>query len=175
MPLSVKLHFQIFIFQKRMIEEVTIKNNKQFAMKTFMEEKQLDSYEPELQKAAQNLFGSIKLLRMATSNLLNVEARDLPKQHIEIQKIADAAACIYASFACLLRADRALKLKLPYAHDEASITETICDLNAAKVNSCMDYISDGPVKTFSKYHEFMTQRMLEQQSNLPVHPLTSLF
>lgn len=144
-------------------------------MKSFMEEKQLDSYEPEVRKAAKQLFDSIKLLRLSAQALLHVDARELPKQIIEIQKIADAAACIYASFACLLRADRALKLKLPHAHDEAVITETICDLNAAEVTTFVNYINDGPMKTFAKYHEFMTRRMLEQDSNVPVHPLTSLF
>lgn len=158
-----------------MIEEVTIKNNKEFIMKSFIEEKKLDSYEPELQKAAKTLFESIILLRLGASRLLNVEARDLPKQNIEMQKIADAAACIYASFSCLLRADRSLKLKLPNASDEASIADTICDLNAAEVRSLMDYINDGPMKTFSKYHEFMTQLLLEKDSNFPAHPLTSLF
>lgn len=155
-----------------MIEEITVKNNKDFVMKTFMMEKQLDSYEPELQKAAKQLFDSIKLLRLGASALLNIEARELPKQHIEIQKIADAAACIYASFACLLRADRALKLKLPHAYDEAFITETICDLNAAEVNSYMNYINDRPVKTFSKYHEFTTRSILEQDCfNREYYPL----
>lgn len=158
-----------------MIEEVTIKNNKDFVIKSFIEEKKLDSYEPELRKAAKSLFDSIILLRLGASTLLNVDARDLPKQHIEIQKIADAAACIYASFSCLLRADRSLKLKLPNASDEAFIADTICDLNAAEVRSLMDYINDGPVKTFSKFHEFMTQLLLEKENNFPVHPLTSLF
>lgn len=158
-----------------MIEEVTIKNNRDFVIKSFMEERQLDSYEPELRKAAKDVFDSIVLLRLGASTLLNVEARDLPKQHIEIQKIADAAACIYASFACLLRADRSLKLKLPGASEEAFITSTICDINAAEVESLMDYIDEGPVKSFSKYHELMTQLMLEKQTNFPVHPLTSLF
>lgn len=158
-----------------MIEEITIKNNKDFVIKTFTEEKHLDSYEPELQKAAKKLFDSIVLLRLGTSTLLNVEARDLPKQHIEIQKIADAATCIYASFACLLRADRSLKLKLPHAFDETLITRTICDLNAVEVYGLMDYINEGPVKTFSKYHEFMTQTLLEKDPNFPAHPLTSLF
>lgn len=158
-----------------MIEEVTIKNNKDFIMKSFIAEKKLDAYEPEMHKAAKTLFDSIILLRLGASSLLNVEARDLPKQHIEMQKIADAAAYIYASFACLLRADRSIKLKLPNAADEAFIAQTICDINAAEVRSLMDYINDGPMKTFSKYHEFMTQLLLEKDSNFPVHPLTSLF
>lgn len=157
-----------------MIEEITIKNNKDFVIKSFMEEKKLDLYEPELQKAAKKLFDSIILLRLGASTLISVDPRELPKQHIEIQKIADAAACIYASFSCLLRADRSLKLKLPNASDDAVIAETVCDLNAAEVRSLMDYISDGPVKTFSKFHEFMTQLLLDKENNFPVHPLTSL-
>lgn len=164
------------ITQKRMIEEVTIKNNKDFVIKSFIEEKQLDSYEVELRKAAKTLFDSIILLRLGASRILNVEARDLPKQHIQMQKIADAAACIYASFSCLLRADRSLKLKLPNASDEVFIANTICDLNAAEVHLLMDYINDGPMKTFAKYHEFMTQLLMEKDNNsFPVHPLTSLF
>lgn len=166
--------FKSFYLQKRMIEEVTIKNNKDFVIKSFIEEKKLDSYEPELQKAAKALFDSIILLRLGTSQLLNVEPHERHKQHIEIQKMADAAACIYASFSCLLRADRSLKLKLPNALDEAFIADTICDLNAAEVRSQMDYIGDGPVKTFSKFHEFMTQMLLEKENNFPAHPLTSL-
>lgn len=158
-----------------MIEEVTIKNNKEFIVKSFMDEKDLDTYEPELQKAAKTLFQAIILLRLGASKLLNVEARELPKQDIEMQKIADAAAFIYASFACLLRADRSLKLKLPHAAEEASIADTICDLNAAQVRSLMDYIDDGPTKTFSKYHQLMSQMLLEKGNNFPVHPLTSLF
>lgn len=158
-----------------MIEEVTIKNNKEFIIKSFIDEKKLDSYEPELHKAAKTLFDSIILLRLGASTLLNVDARELTKQHIEIQKMADAAACIYASFSCLLRADRSLKLKLPSACDEALIAATICDLNAAEVRHLMDYINDGPVKTFSKFHELMTQLMLDKEKKFPVHPLTSLF
>lgn len=158
-----------------MIEEVTIKNNKDFVIKSFMEERQLDSYEPELRKAAENLFDSIKLLRLGASTLLTIEARDLPQKHIEMQKVADAAACIYASFACLLRADRSLKLKLPSASDEAFIAQTICDKNAAEVDSLMDYINDGPVKTFSRFHTLLTQLMLEKGANFPAHPLASLF
>lgn len=160
-----------------MIEEVTIKNNKEFVVKSFMDERNLELYEPEVRKAAKTLFDSIILLRLGASRILNSEARDLPKQHIEMEKIADASACIYASFACLLRAERSLQLKLPNAADEAFIADTICDLNAAEVRLLMDYIEDGPMKTFSKYHELMTQVLLEKgsKSNFPVHPLTSLF
>lgn len=158
-----------------MIEEVTIKNNKEFVIRSFIEEKKLDMYEPELQKAAKDLFNSVKLLRLGASTLLHGEARELPKKHIEMQKLADAAACTYASFACLLRADRSLKLQLPSALDEAFIAQTICDKNAAEVDIHMDYIGDGPVKTFSKFHEIMTELLMEKDSNFPIHPLTSLF
>lgn len=169
------LFYLSFFLQKHMIEEVTIKKNKDFVIKTFTEEKNVDAYESELQNAAKKLFKTIVLLRLGSSNLLKIEARDLPKQHIEIQKIGDAAISIYASYASLLRADRSLKLKLPNALDEVLLAQTICDLNSVEVNRLMDYISDGPVRTFSKYHEYITQTMLEKDSNFPVHPLTSLF
>lgn len=162
-------------FQNRLIQEVAIKKNKDFVLKTFITERQLDMYETELRSSAKLLFNSIELLQLGAATLIEMESRDLPKRHTEINKLADAVACIYASFACLLRGDRSLKLKLPNAQNECIIVNTICDRNAAEVKRLMQYIEDGPLKTFEKYHEFVTELLLNEEYKFPAHPLTRRF
>lgn len=140
-----------------------------------MTEEQLDGYEPEIRSAAKAVFDSIVLLRLGASTLIEQEVRELPKRHIEAKKLADAAACIYASFACMLRADQALKMNLPHAIDEVAIAQTVCDKNLAQVRLHVTYVSDGPVKTFAKFHEFVTDLLLKREHNFPAHPLTRFY
>lgn len=165
----------IIQLQNRLIEEIHFKKNKKFVIKNFMTEEQLDMYEPELRPAAKALFDSIVLLRLGASTLIEREARDIPKRHIEIKKLADAAACIYASFACLLRGDQSLKMKLPNGKEEIAIAQTVCDKNIAEVQLLMEYIEDGPTKTFVTYHEYVTHLLLQKDLNFPAHPLTRFF
>lgn len=130
-------------------------------------------YEPELKESAKKIFESIELIRLRSSSIIEMEARVRPARDSEILSISDAAARIYASYACLLRGDRSLKLKLPHAQDECLIVQTICDRNEVKVKQLLQIIEDGPVKTFEKYHEYVAHQMLN--NNLPQHPLTRLF
>lgn len=132
-------------------------------------------YEPELRPAAKCIFESIQLLRLGVSVLFDKEVRDLPKRQIEIIKLADAAACIYASFACLLRSNQSMKLKFPNALDEIAIAQTICDKNKTEVTALMKYIEEGSVKTFAQYHEFMTELLLKKEYDFPAHPLSRYF
>lgn len=151
------------------------KNNKEFTRKAFFSKAQLKKYALELQPIAKIVFDTIMLLRVGSISFLQIDPRDQPKRQIELQKLSDAVTCVYASYACLLRADRALKLKLPNAHGELAIAHTICDKCYKDVNAHTDYIQDGPVKTFSKYHEFVTHLLLKKEHDFPPHPLTRFF
>lgn len=142
-------------------------------MKNFHTEAQLDMYESELHGAAKGIYDSIELLRLAASCIIEMEARERVARDSEILSISHASVCIYASYACLLRGDRALKLKLPNAQDECVITQTVCNRNKMEVKQLMQFIDDGPVKNFEKYHEYVAHNQL--LSNFPQHPLTRLF
>lgn len=129
-----------------------------------------------MQPAAKGVFDSIDLMRLGVSALIHMDARDnKPMRDSEIKNIADAAACIYASYASLLRGDRSLKLKLPNAQEESYIARTVCDRNTAEVKRLTKYIEDGPAKTFESYHEYVTHLMLQPQNKFPTHPLTRFF
>lgn len=142
-------------------------------MKNFQAETQLDMYEADLHDAAKGICKSIELLRLGASCINEMEARERAARDSEIQSISYATVCIYASYACLLRGDRALKLKLPNAQNECVITQTVCDRNNTKVKQLMQFIDDGPVKNFEKYHEYVAHQQL--CNNFPQHPLTRLF
>lgn len=144
-------------------------------MQNFLSMKPLDHFEPEMQSSAKNLYVSIDSLRLGASLLLDLEANDTPKRHTEVQKLADVAACIYASYACILRSNRSLKLKLPNALDECVIARAVCDRNTVEANNLLQCIEDGPIKTFEKYHAFVTHLMLQKENDFPVHPLTRFF
>ncbi|XP_055313012.1 complex I assembly factor ACAD9, mitochondrial-like [Sitodiplosis mosellana] len=160
----------------RLIEEVQIKKNKEFVVKNFLSEQQLDMYAVEMRRAAKGVFDSIDLLRLGVSALIYSEARHEKKMRdSEIKKIADAAACIYASYACLLRGDRSLKLQLPNAQPESTIAQIVCDRNSAEVKRLTKYIEDGPIKTFESYHEYVVHLMLQPNNKFPAHPLTRFF
>lgn len=160
----------------RLIEEIHVKKNKEFVVKNFLTEEHLETYEMEMRPSAKCLFDSINLLRLSVSLLVQLEARDnKPMRDSEIKKITDMAASIYASYASLLRADQALKLKLPSAQQENLIAKTICDSNTADVKRLAQFIEDGPVKTFESYHEYVVYLMLQPQNKFPVHPLTRFF
>lgn len=164
-----------YLFQNRLIEEIKVKKNKEFVMKNFLSEESLDAFEPEIRPTAKKVFTSINLLRLSASTFIEMSSRREKARETEVHKLADAAACIYASYACLLRVDRSLKLKLPNVQDECLIAETVCDKNAEEVNRLAKYIEDGPVETFEKYHEFVSQLMLNRDTIFPVHPLTRFF
>lgn len=140
-----------------------------------MSEASLEEYEPEIQPTAKKVFASIDLLRLSASMFIEMSSRREKARETEVLKLADAAACIYASYACLLRADRSLKLKLPQAQDECFIAQTICDKNADEVKRIAQFIEDGPEGTFDKYHELVTEMMLNKDRIFPVHPLTRFF
>lgn len=145
-------------------------------MKNFLTEQHLDMYEVEMRRAAKGVFDSIDLLRLNVSALIFSESRENKKMRdSEIKNIADAAACIYASYACLLRGDRSLKLKLPNAQPESTIAKTVCDQNTAQVKRLTKYIEDGPIKTFESYHDYVVHLMLRPDNKLPTHPLTRFF
>lgn len=145
-------------------------------MKNFLTEQHLGMYEPKMHEAAKSIFGSIDLLRLNASTLVFKEARvDQPMRESEIKRIADTAACIYSSYACLLRSDRSLKLKLPNAEQESLIAKIVCDRNVAIVKRLMQYVEDGPRKTFESYHEYVVHLMLQPNNKFPAHPLTRFF
>lgn len=142
-------------------------------MKNFQTDAQLDMYEPEMHRVAKETFDSIELLRLRASSIIDMEVRERMARDSEIQSISEAAVCIYASYACLLRGDRSLKLKLPDAQDECVIAQTVSIRNSATVKRLMQFIDDGPVKTFEKYHEFLARQQLDNKC--AQHPLTRLF
>lgn len=140
-----------------------------------MSEESLDGYEPEIRPTAKKVFDSIDLLRLSSSTFIEMHSRQEMARETEVQKLADAAACIYASYACLLRVDRSLKLKLANVEDECFIAQTICDKNSDKVKKMAKYIDDGSIATFEQYHELVSSLSLDKNIIFPVHPLTRIF
>lgn len=162
----------MFRLQHRLIEE---RQNKDFLMKNFLTEQQLDMYEPEMRGAAKSLFDSVVLLRLCASTITFVESTEKNARDSEITKLAEAACFIYESYACLLRANRSIKQKLYTAEQECAIAKVICDRNHAEIKKLTKYVDDGPVRTFEKYHEYMTHLMLQPDIEFPAHPLTRFF
>lgn len=107
--------------------------------------------------------------------MIDIHSDEKKTRDSEIINISNATARIFASYACLLRVDRSLKLKLPNASDECTIVQTLCDNNLTEVKKLTQYIQDGPDKTFEKLHEYVAHLMLNSSNKFPAHPLTRFF
>lgn len=154
-------------------------------MKRIFSRETLDKYESSLtiHDAVSNDFdlpaswleASIERLRIGTKTLMEVHGRNLPREHCEIQKLAEAATLNYISFACLARANRSWLLQLPEAVHERIIVGCICDRSGKTVKQLMQSIEDGPVATFDTYYHHVAKMLIKNRSYFPVHPLTRFF
>lgn len=159
--------------------------NPEFALKNFFANESLDKYNSnltikesvvtEFDLPVSWLEASIERLRIGTSTLMEVHGRNLPKEHCEIQRLAEAATLNYVSYSSLLRANRSWVLQLPEAADERVIAGCICDANGKRVKQLMQCIEDGPLATFEVYYQHVTKMLIKNKSYFPVHPLTRFF
>lgn len=129
----------------------------------------------EFDKHANWLDASIQRLRIGASNLMSDHGRNLLQQHGEIQRLADAVTCIYASFAALVRANRSWILKLPGAEHERILAGCCCDQLTKEVKQLMGTTEEGPIQLARRNHLLIAKQLLKNKSYFPVHPLTRFF
>lgn len=129
----------------------------------------------EFNKHAHWLEASIQRLRIGGSNLMSDHGRNLLQQHGDIQRLADAATCIYASFAALIRANRSWILRLPGAENERVLAGCCCDMLTKEVKQLMENTEEGPVVLARRNYLLIAKQLLKNKSYFPMHPLTRFF
>lgn len=145
----------------------------------------MDKYETNLQlmehvvntfdTQARWLEASIQRLRIGCNALMTAYGRNLLKEHGEIQRLAETSAYIYASFACLIRANRSWILKLPCAEQERVLSGVCCDTFTKQITEHMEKIADGPNDPVEKQYLTIAKQLIKRKSYFPVHPLTRFF
>lgn len=156
--------------------------NPEYAIGRFWKEETMDKYESNLQLmehvvrefdiVAGWLEASIHRLRIGSSILMETHGRSLFARHNEIQRLAETATYIYASFACLVRANRSWILKLPEGEHERVLAGCCCDMHSKQVKELMQNIEDGPLDPLDEYYQSIAKQIIKNKSYFPVHPLT---
>lgn len=159
--------------------------NPEYAIKSFWKEETMDKYESNLKllehvvsvfdRPAGWLEASIQRLRIGANFLMTAHGRNLLKEHGEIQRLADTVTHIYASFACLVRANRAWILKLPEAEYERILAGCACDINTKHVKELMEKTENGPVEQVERHYQNIAKQLIKTKTYFPVHPLTRFF
>lgn len=184
-------HFDIYpIFkQDRIFDDVRKKRNPffnpEYAIKRFWKDESMDKYESNLRllenvvsqfdRPASWLEASIQRLRIGANVLMTAYGRNLLKEHGEIQRLADTVSHIYASFACLVRANRSWILKLPETEQERMLAGCACDVNTKIVKELMEKAENGPIDQVDKHYLNIAKQLIKTKSYFPVHPLTRFF
>lgn len=173
----------------RIYEDVKQRRNPLFhpelAMRRFWSDETMDKYKStlsltenvvdEFDKHANWLEASIQQLRIGARNLMSDHGRDLLQQHGEIQRLAEAVAYIYASFAALVRANRSWILRLPGAEQERVLAGCCCDMLTKQVKQLMETTEEGPIVLARRNHLLIAKQLLKTKSYFPLHPLTRLY
>lgn len=129
----------------------------------------------EFDKHANWLEASIQRLRIGSKNLMTFHGRKLLQEHRDVQRLADTVIQIYASFACLSRANRSWILKLPGAEQERVLAGCCGDMSHRYVRELMEFTEDGPIVAQHRNYELIAKQMIKSKSYYPVHPLTRFF
>lgn len=155
------------------------------AMRRFWGDETMDKYKSNLRliehvvnefdKHANWLEASIQRLRIGATNLMSDHGRSLLQQHGDIQRLAEAATYIYASFAALVRANRSWILKLPGAEQERVLAGCCGDMLAKEVKQLLEHTEDGPIILARRNYLLVAKQLLKTKSYFPVHPLTRFF
>lgn len=145
----------------------------------------MDKYESNLKilehvvstfdRPASWLEASIQRLRIGANVLMTAYGRNLLKEHGEIQRLADTVSHIYASFASLVRANRAWILKLPEGERERVLAGCACNINTKHVQELMGKLEAGPLDPVDKHYSNIAKQLIKTKSYFPVHPLTRFF
>lgn len=145
----------------------------------------MDKYESKLE-LTKNIVGefdihagwleaSIQRLRIGANILMTAHGRNIFGEHQEIQRLAETVTLIYASFACLVRANRSWILRLPQGENERVLAGCCCDTNTKLVKRLMQHIEDGPMDPIDKHYQTIAKQLIKTKSYFPVHPLTRFF
>lgn len=121
------------------------------------------------------LEASIQRLRIASSSLMEHYGRTLYKEHGEIQRLAEAVTYIYATFACLVRANRSWILKLPETQHERVLAGCCCDTHTKHVKQLIEHTDEGPYIEINGHYKTIAKQLIKTKSYFPVHPLTRFF
>lgn len=145
----------------------------------------MDKYESNLQlmehvvspfdTQAKWLESSIHKLRIGCNALMTAHGRNLLKNHGEIQRLGETATYIFASFACLIRANRSWILKLPGAVQERVLSGVCCDTFTKQIKEHLESIDDGPNDPVEQQYSTIAKQLIKTKSYFPVHPLTRFF
>lgn len=156
--------------------------NPEYALRLFWTEENMDKYQSDMRIVehvvsefdlhARWLEASIQRLRVGVNNLMTHYGRNLLNHHNEIQRVSEAATLIYASFACIVRANRSWILRLPGAEQERILAGCCCDMFAKQVKHLLERSEDGPLILLQKNYHLIAKQLLKSKSYFPVHPLT---
>lgn len=159
--------------------------NPEYVIRRFWSEETMDKYESNLRLMekvvkefdthANWLEASIQRLRIGANNLMTYHGRKLLSEHADIQRLAEAATYIYASFACMVRANRSWILKLPGAEQERILAGCCGDMLSKQVRELMVTTEAGPLVVADRNYLLIAKQMLKTKSYFPVHPLTRFF
>lgn len=180
---------QSIFLQDRIFDEVKKKRNlffnPEYALRLFFKEETMDRYESDLRLmenvvsefdiVAGWLEASIHRLRIGANILMTAHGRNIYSEHQEIQRLAETVTYIFASFACLVRANRSWILKLPEGESERVLAGCSCDTNRKLVEDLMRHIEDGPMDPIDKHYQTIAKQLMKTKSYFPVHPLTRFF
>lgn len=121
------------------------------------------------------LEASIQRLRIGANILMTAHGRNLFSQHQEIQRLAETVTYIYASFACLVRANRSWILRLPEADHERLLAGCCCDTNTKKIKVLMEHVESGPMDPIDKHYQTVAKELMKTKSYFPVHALSRFY
>lgn len=154
-------------------------------LRQFWREETMDKYQSNMQlfehvvkefdTHAHWLEASMQRLRIGTKNLMTHYGRKLLNQHRDIQRLAEAATYNYASFACLVRANRSWILKLPGAEQERVLAGCCGDMYHRLVKDLMVITEHGPIIAHHRNYQLISKQMLKTKTYFPVHPVTRFF
>lgn len=159
--------------------------NPEYALRSFWKEETMEKFQstlqltlhviPEFDIHANWLEASIQRLRIGANILMTAYGRNLFSEHHEIQRLADTVTHIYASFACLVRANRSWILKLPEASNERLLAGCCCDMNARYIKELMEHIESGPLDPIDKHYQTVAKELMKTKSYFPVHALSRFY
>ncbi|XP_058817673.1 complex I assembly factor ACAD9, mitochondrial [Topomyia yanbarensis] len=129
-------------------------------------------FHPSLEPTANRIELSIARLKLATECCLSRHGIELIKRHIELVRLADIAALIYAMVATASRASRSYCIGLAHGDQEIHLAHAFCLEASETVKRLAKELERGQFITNDSNYDAMARYFFRQKEYFFEHPLT---